>query len=107
MNNINTLQELENLVVLMQEALKFYANANNYKGNKNICCSGISVSLVEMDEGSQARFAIDSAKNLIEQNQKMQNEYDKLIAEGQITNLEDIEQMIMDSKNISNQSHNE
>jgi hypothetical protein len=78
----NSIEERDNLIGLFQEALKFYANPENYKGNKNTsaCYSGVSASLVEMDEGSQARFAIEKAKQLAEQNQKIQEDYDKLMA---------------------------
>ena len=79
---MNTIEELQNLIELLKQALNFYANGENYKGNKSAsnCCSGISVSRVEMDEGSQARFALKQAEDLIEQNCKMQEDYDKLIA---------------------------
>lgn len=104
----NSIEERDNLIGLLQEALKFYANQENYKGNRNTsaCYSGVSASLVEMDEGTQARFALEKAKQLTEQNQKIQNDYDKLMAEGlstwgEVTNLEDIEQMIRDNKTKS------
>jgi len=80
---MNSIEERDNLIRLLQEALKFYANQENYNGSKNasVCCSGISVSLVEIDEGTQARFALNKAKELAETNQKLQDDYDKLLLE--------------------------
>ena len=82
---MNSIEERDNLIRLLQEALKFYANQENYKGSKNasVCCSGISVSLVEIDEGTQARFALNKAKELAETNQKIQDDYDRLILDAE------------------------
>jgi hypothetical protein len=79
---MNSIEELQNLIELLKQALNFYANGENYKGNKSAssCCSGISVSKVEMDEGIQARFALKQAEELIETNRKMQEDYDRLMS---------------------------
>ena len=77
---MNTIEELQNLIELLKQALNFYANGENYRGNRSASsCSGISVSKIEMDEGSQARFALEKAKQLAELNQKMQDDYDKFM----------------------------
>jgi hypothetical protein len=99
---INTIEELQNLVALMQKALEFYANKENYKGHPSASTCGTPTSLVEMDEGFQAQFALNTAQQITEQNQKMQNDYDKLVAEGlstwgEVTNVEDIQQIIKDN----------
>jgi hypothetical protein len=80
--NLNSIEERDNLIALLQESLKFYAKKENYSGNKNIisCCSGTSASYVEIDEGSQARFALEKAEQMIKLNQKMQNDYDNIIS---------------------------
>jgi len=75
---MNSIEEYQNLVGLLKEALKFYANKNNYvqrAGGYNELTSRI-----ELDGGSQARFALKQAEDLTIQIQKMQDEYDKLIA---------------------------
>lgn len=89
---MNSIEERENLIELLKQALKFYANQENYKGNTSVSvCGGASVSLVEIDEGSQARFALEKARQLAEQNQKIQDDYDKLMsASEQLQYIEDI-----------------
>ena len=78
----DTIEELQNLLALAQEALKFYANPDNYTGTKNAgSCCGTPYSLIDADEGSQARFAIEQSKQLMMQNQKLQDDYDKLLLE--------------------------
>jgi coenzyme F420-reducing hydrogenase gamma subunit len=95
---MNSIEERDNLILLLQEALKFYANPNNYKGHASAsCCGGTPFSLIEMDEGSQARFALDKAKQMVDINLKMQDEYDKLVTEGLLTNMEDVEQIMKDN----------
>jgi hypothetical protein len=78
---MNSIEELENLNGLLQEALKFYADPNNYKGTKSTC--GPAYSMIDMDGGSQAQFALNRAKELGETNQKIQDDYDKLILEAE------------------------
>ncbi len=74
---MNNPEEYENLIALLEKALEFYANKENYKNRP----FGIElVSSVEMDEGSQARFALEQSKILIEVNRKLQEDYDKLMA---------------------------
>lgn len=74
---MNSIEERDNLIQLMQEALKFYANKSNYVPNSGIS----SLSMIMLDSGSQAQFAIDKAKELQETNQKIQDEYDKHVME--------------------------
>jgi hypothetical protein len=75
---INTIEELQNLVELMQQTLKFYADKRNYEGPMG------NIAPIDLDEqGSQARFALDLAKKISDQNQKMQEDYDKLVMEAE------------------------
>jgi hypothetical protein len=105
---MNSIEELQNLVELMQQALKFYADKNNYipTSVKN-SLSDRYLTYIEVDEGSQARFAIEKIEELKKINQKMQNDYDKIVAEGlstwtEETNLEDIKKIIEEDKIIDN-----
>ncbi|MFW6246631.1 MAG: hypothetical protein ACOC22_00445 [bacterium] len=54
-------QEYMNLISLLQQALKFYAKDENYVqkivGRDNELCSA-----VELDDGAQAKFALDKIK---------------------------------------------
>jgi hypothetical protein len=76
---MNSIEERDNLIALMQEALKFYANKDNYMGVKNTC--GPAYSMIDMDGGSQAQFALNKAKELADTNQKIQDDYDKHLME--------------------------
>jgi hypothetical protein len=83
---MNSPEEYENVFALMKKALEFYAdktNYGNYMGNP---------SNIDLDEhGSQARFVLKQTDELIEQNRKMQEDYDRLIAAGeQIMKSEDM-----------------
>jgi len=69
---MNNPEGYENIITLLKEALKFYADPKTYDG---------TVPLIDIDEqGSQARFALKQADELIEQNRKMQEDYDKIMA---------------------------
>jgi hypothetical protein len=75
---MNSIEELQSLVNLMQEALKFYADERNYDGPMG------NIAPIDLDEhGSQARFVLNKVKELNEQNQKIQDEYDKLVLEAE------------------------
>ena len=78
---MNSIEEYQNLAGLLQEALKFYANKENYKASRPVNCE--IYSSVELDEGSQARFALKQAEEIIEANRKLQEDYDRLIAAGE------------------------
>jgi hypothetical protein len=75
---MNSIEERDNLIQLMQEALKFYADPTNYIGPM-----GTIAPIYSDDYGSQARFALEKVKQLNEQNQKIQDDYDKLILEAE------------------------
>jgi len=72
MNNIN---DSQNIVNLLKEALKFYADKNNYFSATD------KPSNIYLDEyGSQARFALNKATELEELIKKSEDEYLKNIA---------------------------
>ena len=52
---------LKNTIVFLKEALKFYANCDNYKKRSD---DNTMFSYIEMDGGVQANFALDRLKNL-------------------------------------------
>jgi hypothetical protein len=97
---MNDIEEYKSLIELFKQALKFYANKNNYE--VNIPQNNVLFSYAEMDNGAQARFALEKAKQLEELNKKMQNDYNKIVDEGLSTWSED-EQMINDNKIIKNE----
>ena len=70
---MNSIEEYQNLVALLEQALKFYAYEDNYIENKD-------KSLINIDKGSQARFALNKIKEINEINQEIQKDYIKIIA---------------------------
>jgi len=67
--------ENQNLIELLRQALLFYANEENYEVDKE---SGANlVSLVEVDNGSQARFALTKIREFTEATEKLEADYMK------------------------------
>jgi type I restriction-modification system DNA methylase subunit len=105
---MNSIEEYQNLVGLLQEALKFYAKKNNYvqkAGGYNELTSRI-----ELDAGSQARFALKQAEDLTIQIQKMQEDYDKLIAASEMLqatdDMADPQELMKKFKVLGNENKN-
>lgn len=72
---MNSPEEYENMIALLEKALEFYADKTNYSSYMG------NPSNIDLDEqGSQARFALSKSKELAETNRKMQEDYDKIIA---------------------------
>lgn len=86
-----------NMIELLKQALIFYANTNNYSVNRKI--SDEIFSAIQMDCGTQARFALEKAKVFFDNREKNENYYIRLnnLAE----NLSEEEQLL-----IINEGHN-
>jgi len=96
MNN----EEDVNLIALLKEALKFYANKENYLFYKN------KDAPVAIDEGHQARFALEKVIEFDKLLDKVNEEYDKYV-NGIIEKEESPENMlkiIEDLKRVSDGS---
>jgi hypothetical protein len=83
-----SIEQYENLVALLKQALKFYANSSNYHGAMG------TIAPIDSDEqGSQARFALKKIEELEEINKKLEldiiNSVDNTI-DSEDNNLEDI-----------------
>lgn len=76
---MNNIEEYQNAIELLKQALNFYADKRNYE--INIPQNNALFSLIEMDSGSQARFALEQAVKIQNVNQKMLDDYDKVISE--------------------------
>jgi hypothetical protein len=72
----DNVEKLINTIELLKQALKFYADKRNYEVNRPL--NNELFSYVEMDSGSQARFALDKCKELDDINQKIQDDYSRL-----------------------------
>lgn len=101
---MNSIEELYNLISYFQEVLKFYAESNNYLPVKLNDLGDRYLTMAEIDGGAQARNAIAQAKQLEEINQKAQDDYDKLMAQGY--NPEDIEMLLNEQFLIKNGNDN-
>ena len=72
-------QENPNLIELLRQALLFYADEKNYEVDKE---AGTNlVSMVEVDGGSQARFALTKIREFNEANEKLEADYMKSMNE--------------------------
>jgi len=74
-NELDVIEENYNLVNLLKTTLEFYADERNYIGPMG------NIAPIDLDEhGFQARFALEKVKELEEQNKKMLEDYDKILA---------------------------
>lgn len=69
-------EQYENLISLMKEALKFYANSDNYYPSAEF-----ELSLMLKDSGSQARFALNKIQETLDTNKKLQEDYNKVMSD--------------------------
>lgn len=82
--------QVESLIKLLSETLKFYANEDNYKKN-----------IIEKDGGHQARHTL----KLVNENEEVMKSYDNLFEEfenkaNEATSTEELMKMIDDLKKI-------
>lgn len=89
-------EQYENLIGLMQEALRFYANVNTYSQPDDLIFTNLIRTPIDIDAGSQARFALKRVQETLDENQKMMNDYNKVITE----TIDAIENHSFDIKNI-------
>lgn len=91
-------EEDQNLIALLKEALLFYSNDSNYYTPSE------SKSLIIMDNGSQARFALQKADELTETFDKINKDYDSYITNTikSEENPENVLKIIEDLKNVRN-----
>lgn len=90
---MNSIEEHQNLVELLKQALLFYGNENNYPKMKTITGNdsntiGNNSSQIEIDRGSQARFALGKIDEVNNNNQKILDDYVNL-SEKMIGSAED------------------
>jgi hypothetical protein len=72
-----THEEYLNLIKYLKLALKFYADKNSYAVNHSM--NNELCSLVELDKGSQAQFALDKINEFEEYGKNLEEEYAKQI----------------------------
>jgi hypothetical protein len=64
---MSNVEDYQNLVIVLKQALEFYANKDNYE--VNVPQNNVLFAYIEMDKGAQARFAFEKIQEL-ENNQK-------------------------------------
>jgi len=67
-----TIEDYKNLVELLKQALLFYANDENYASPK-----GGGFTMMTIDGGSQARFALTKITEFTESGEKLEADYMK------------------------------
>lgn len=68
----NNVDEYQNIIELLKQALKFYADNDNYSVDRTK--SDSIFTQIQMDGGSQARFALDKANVFINARKKVEND---------------------------------
>jgi len=93
-------QETLNQIALMEQALKFYADKKNYENNQHAGYEQLS--LIEADNGSQARFALEQLKKIKNMNEEMGEDYIKLLEKelDKAKTPEGIKKLINEIKNV-------
>ena len=107
---MNSIEERDNLIELLKEALKFYADINSYIPTNLNKLEDRYLTIAEVDGGAQARFALQKADELAATNQKLQDDYDKIMVEGlpvtdEFTNLEEEINKLKNINNIMDDIH--
>ena len=100
---MNSIEEYQNLVEYFKKVLEFYADKNQYHDGFGRKTS------IDLDEGSQARFALEKVKQLDELNKKMQEDYDNAMV-NMINIVEDNDidpiKLIEEYKKFTNENNN-
>lgn len=99
-------EKLLNEIVLLKQGLEFYANEENYDVNRPV--DDKLYSPVELDKGSQARFALKRVDDVLNEYQKMIDEYMDTVknqveqnsSEGMLKLIEEIKKVGNDNKHI-------
>ena len=106
---MNNIEDYRNVIELLKQALKFYANPDNYKCNKPM--GGELYSSVELDGGVQANFALDKAEDVLHLSENLENELVKNLSsafergesvDAMLKMIDDFKKMNETLDNISN-----
>ena len=79
MTQMNSIEENQNALELLKQALMFYANSDNYKQTQPVSNNYELFSMIEMDNGSQARFALEQLEKIQTITQNAEEEFVKEI----------------------------
>lgn len=70
-------EQYQNLILVMKEALTFYALKDNYIANQFTSINASS--LIELDNGHQARQVIEQVNNVMKMTEEFENDYENII----------------------------
>jgi len=97
---MNNPEQYENLIALLKEALKFYADEKNYRKFMD----NELFPPIEIDNGHQARFALKQINELNEINKEIESDYNKIINNvRKEDSTENVIKIIDKLKNIGNE----
>jgi multidrug efflux pump subunit AcrB len=74
---MSSIEENQNALELLKQALMFYANSDNYKQTQPVSNNYELFSMIEMDNGSQARFALEQLEKIQTITQNAEEEFVK------------------------------
>ena len=92
-------EENPNHIELLRQALLFYANKENYESNQPV--GNELGSMIELDNGSQARFALANLDKLREFDNKMEADYMKNVNEAIQTRASRSCTLVLGNQNLS------
>jgi hypothetical protein len=97
--------EESGVVELLKKVLNFYANKDNYEQNTHL--NEELTSMIELDEGEQARQVLGLVGSLEKEGEKMEKDYEKIMQE-ELKNVGDPDKMknIIDAIKNSNKDDN-
>jgi len=103
---MNSIEEYKNVIELLKQALKFYAETGNYDAKHPI--NAVLFSQIEMDNGAQARFALDKLEELEKLSQNLEDEFVKNVTNAIENNesTDNVLRMIEDFKNLTGENSN-
>ena len=101
--SMSNTEENQNALELLKQALKFYADSNNYKQTQSVANNYELFSMIEMDGGSQARFALEQLEKIRKINESAEEEFVKNLSGAIEANepMENLEKIINDFKNLT------
>jgi DNA-directed RNA polymerase subunit L len=100
------MEDYQNIIEMLKQALSFYANPDNYRQKHPI--NHELFSYIEMDSGSQANFALNKLRDLENLNKNMEEVFVKNMTNAIETgeSVENIQKMIEEFKNLSENDNN-
>jgi DNA-directed RNA polymerase subunit L len=98
---MNSIEECNNVIELLKQVLKFYADKSNYDAKHPV--NNVLFSHIEMDCGAQARFVLERVDELENLTKNLEDKFVKNVTKA-IENGEEVDKimgMIEDFKKIN------